>query len=82
MSNDKDTLRTFLWADLTVPNATELKEFYKQVIGWEEKAVAMKDGDETYHDYAMLSDANTAVGGICNQRGVNANIPPQWISYI
>ncbi len=82
MNKDKNTIGKFLWTDLTVSNATELKEFYKEVIGWKEQAVEMKDGDETYHDYAMLADADTAVGGICNQRGANANIPPQWISYI
>lgn len=72
----------FFWSDLTVPDATSLKEFYKQVIGWQEQEVAMKDNEETYADYAMTSDDGTAVSGICNQRGVNKNIPPQWIMYV
>ena len=82
MSAVKNKVGKFLWADLTVPNATELKEFYKEVIGWTEHAIAMKDGEEAYEDFAMMADKDTAVGGICNQRGVNVNIPPQWISYI
>jgi len=82
MSAVKNNIGKFLWADLTVPNATELKEFYKEVIGWTEHAIAMKDGEEAYEDFAMMADKDTAVGGICNQRGVNVNIPPQWISYI
>ena len=77
-----NTKGKFLWTDLTVPNAGELKEFYKEVVGWEEHAIDMKDGEETYQDFAMMADKETAVGGICNQRGKNANIPPQWIPYI
>jgi len=82
MSANENKLGKFLWADLTVPNAAELKEYYKEVIGWSEHPVAMKDGEEPYEDFAMMTDKDTAVGGICNQRGVNANIPPQWITYI
>lgn len=82
MSTDKNTIGKFLWTDLTVPNATELKVFYKEVIGWEEHAVVMTDGDDTYDDYAMMIDKDTPAGGICNKRGINANIPSQWISYI
>ena len=82
MSANENKLGKFLWADLTVPNAAELKEYYKEVIGWSEHPVAMKDGEEPYEDFAMMTDKDTAVAGICNQRGVNANIPPQWITYI
>ena len=72
----------FFWSDLTVPYASSLKEFYKQVIGWKEQEVAMKDNGEAYADYAMTTDEGTAVSGICNQRGVNKNISPQWIMYV
>lgn len=82
MNESKYKKGQFFWSDLTVPDATSLKEFYKQVIGWQEQEVAMKDSGETYSDYAMTSDDGTAVSGICNQRGVNTNIPPQWIMYI
>lgn len=82
MSETKYKVGQFFWNDLTVPNATSLKEFYKEVIGWQEQEVAMKDNEETYADYAMMIDDETAAGGICNQRGANKNIPPQWIMYI
>ena len=82
MSESKYKKGQFFWSDLTVPDASSLKEFYKQVFGWQEQEVAMKDSGETYSDYAMTSDDGTAVSGICNQRGVNKNIPPQWIMYI
>lgn len=72
----------FFWSDLTVPDASSLKEFYKEVVGWTESPVAMKDGADSYEDYGMMIDAETPAGGICNQRGVNRNIPPQWIMYV
>ena len=30
----------------------------------------------------MMIDSETAAGGICHQRGINKNIPPQWVMYI
>lgn len=82
MSESKYKKGQFFWSDLTVPDATSLKEFYKEVIGWHEQEVVMKDNGDTYADYAMTIDDETPVSGICNQRGVNKNIPPQWIMYI
>lgn len=82
MSESKYKIGQFFWGDLTVQNASTLKEFYKEVVGWQEQEVAMKDNNDTYADYAMMIDNDTAVSGICNQRGVNKNIPPQWIMYI
>lgn len=43
----------------------------------------MKDENgEAYSDYAMMIDEATPAGGICNKRGVNQNIPSQWIMYV
>jgi predicted enzyme related to lactoylglutathione lyase len=82
MSENKYKVGQIVWADLTTNQADSLKEFYKDVLGWKEFPVAMKDGEESYNDYAMLIDEKEPAGGICNQRGVNANIPPQWIMYV
>lgn len=82
MSENKSTIGKIVWTDLTVENADELKDFYKEVIGWDIKNVAMKDGDETYNDYAMLTSPEEATGGVCTKRGVNKGIPSQWIIYI
>jgi predicted enzyme related to lactoylglutathione lyase len=72
-------LGTIGWSDLTVPNATEVRDFYAAVCGWTFQAVAM-DG---YDDYAMLTaDGETSVAGICHARGQNADIPPQWLNYV
>lgn len=70
------------WSDLTVKDTAPLREFYKEVLGWTEHPVNMKDGEETYEDYAMMVDETTPAGGICNQRGINKNIPSQWIMYV
>lgn len=67
------------WIDLTVPNATAVRDFYAAVAGWAVTEVPMGD----YADYAMLPPgAEKAAAGICHARGENASQPPQWLIYI
>ncbi|MGV0918808.1 VOC family protein [Empedobacter falsenii] len=82
MDENKSKIGQMVWADLTVENSTELKDFYKEVVGWEVKNVAMKDGEEEYNDYTMMSSSENAAGGVCTKRGMNKGIPSQWIMYI
>lgn len=80
--NDKaPKVGQFYWTDITVENPAELKEFYKKIFGWQELEVPMKDGEESYVDYGMAADPTTPAGGICHNRGKNAGLPAQWISY-
>ncbi len=66
------------WIDLTVPNATEVRDFYEQVANWKVHPVEMGD----YNDFTMLAaDGNPAVG-ICHKKGPNENLPSQWLIYI
>lgn len=81
MSDNKPKIGQFYWTDLTVDNPIETKEFYKEIFGWQEMEVSMKDGEENYVDYGMAADPITPAGGICHNRGKNKGIPPQWISY-
>lgn len=73
---------TISWADLTIPNAEEIRDFYKDVIGWGSEGLMMKDGEESYPDYVMKDDAGNAVSGVCHARGANKNLPPQWLVYV
>jgi predicted enzyme related to lactoylglutathione lyase len=67
------------WTDLTVPNATEVRDFYSKVAGWGSTDVDMGG----YSDYGMtLPGEGGMVAGICHARGVNAGLPPCWIVYI
>jgi predicted enzyme related to lactoylglutathione lyase len=70
----------FVWHDLTVPNANAVKDFYNKVIGWQSGEHNMGD----YNDYtvALPEDKNAVVGGICHNKGINANIPPVWLLYV
>lgn len=81
MSQNTPKVGQFYWTDLTVDNPKDVKEFYKQIFGWHEIEVPMKDGEESYVDYGLAVDATTPGGGICHNRGKNKGIPPQWISY-
>ena len=67
------------WQDLTVENAEEVRDFYREVVGWESADVEVGD----YCDFNMNSPADGGtVTGICHARGANANLPPQWLIYI
>lgn len=70
---------TIGWTDLTVPNAEEVRDFYREVVGWGFEPVAMGG----YDDYSMLSpETGGCVAGICHARGSNAGLPAQWLVYV
>ncbi|MFO0807781.1 MAG: VOC family protein [Gemmataceae bacterium] len=71
-------LGTIGWFDLTVANATTVRDFYTAVAGWTPEALSMG----SYDDYVMKTPAGSSVAGICHARGSNAKIPPQWLLYI
>lgn len=67
------------WVDLTVPDADGLRDFYRDVVGWEPVGLDMGG----YDDYCMnVSGTKETVAGICHARGSNAALPPQWLIYI
>lgn len=66
------------WTDLTVENATEVRDFYKSVVGMESTDHPMGD----FADYNMIPAGETdPCCGICHKVGDNANIPSQWLIY-
>jgi predicted enzyme related to lactoylglutathione lyase len=67
-----------VWADLTVEHAEELRGFYEEVVGWRSEPVRMGE----YDDFAMTTASGVPAAGICHARGVNADLPPQWLVYI
>jgi uncharacterized protein len=70
---------TVSWFDLTVRHADKVKDFYSAVAGWSAMPIEM-DG---YNDYCMMPPrSKKPAGGICHARGVNADLPPQWLIYI
>ena len=76
--NAKPKPGSISWTDLTVPNATVVRDFYAAVAGWTASPVEM-DG---YDDYSMNTPSGTTVAGICHARGSNAGLPAQWLVYI
>jgi uncharacterized protein len=69
-------------ADLTIPNADEVRDFYKQVVGWESEEMKVSDESGEYSDYVMKDQAGNWVGGVCHARGINLGIPPQWLVHV
>jgi len=67
------------WIDITVDDANGLRDFYRNVVGWDVEDVGMGD----YADYSMAMPASgEAVSGICHARGGNADLPGGWLIYI
>ena len=80
MSESQDAkIGTLAWRDLTVGDAETVRDFYKNVVGWESQSVDM-DG---YSDFNMIAPGSgETVAGICHARGSNAELPAQWLMYI
>ena len=67
------------WIDITVDDASGLRDFYSKVVGWQPENVGMGD----YDDFSMaMPGTGEAVTGICHARGDNADIPSGWLIYI
>lgn len=74
----KPAIGTVGWFDLTVDNAETVRDFYREVAGWNPSEVEMGG----YSDYVMNTASGSAVAGVCHARGTNAGLPPQWLIYI
>ena len=67
------------WLDLTVNDASRVKNFYSSVVGWKSDDVDMG----SYSDYSIHTpEGRDTVAGICHARGPNANLPSQWLVYV
>ncbi|MBT8087675.1 MAG: VOC family protein [Gammaproteobacteria bacterium] len=67
------------WIDITVDDASGMRDFYSKVVGWSAESVSMGD----YDDFSMAMPATgEAVTGICHARGSNADLPSGWLIYI
>lgn len=69
---------TIGWIDLTVPDAPRVRDFYRDVVGWEVSEVDMGG----YSDYCMHPPGGAPpAAGVCHARGSNTGLPPQWLLY-
>jgi len=74
-----DNIGKIGWIDMTVDDATGLRDFYKEVVGWKVEDTNMGD----YSDYTMMSPADgAAIAGVCHARGSNSELPGGWLIYI
>lgn len=68
-----------VWQELTVANADKLRDFYREVVGWE---IVSRDADG-YQDYEVTAPGSGEhVASIAHARGEKTNIPPQWLLYV
>jgi predicted enzyme related to lactoylglutathione lyase len=79
MTNKERETGSITWFDLTVSNAEKVRDFYSEVVGWKPESVDMGG----YSDFNMNAPGSgKCMAGICHSRGVNADLPPQWMIYI
>ena len=82
MEGDAKSIGHIAWLDLTVPEASATRDFYREVVAWSVHDVEMEDESERYIDYEMLGGDGTPAAGICQARGVNLGLPPVWLLYL
>lgn len=78
MSETEPKPGSIAWHDLTVPDAASVRDFYREVVGWEPEGVDMGG----YEDFQMCRPDGEPAAGVCWARGANADLPPQWLMYI
>ncbi len=79
MSDERPKVGTVAWIDLTVDDAGAVKDFYRQVVGWQSEDVDMGD----YCDFNMNApETGEAVAGVCHKQGSNVDLPSKWMIYI
>ena len=79
MSDEPPRIGAIGWVDLTVPDAGAVKDFYREVVGFD--VVDLDMGG--YSDYCLnVPDSDTTVAGVCPARGPNTGVPPVWLVYI
>ena len=81
-SGDAARVGRISWLDLTVPDASTTRDFYRQVVGWSVQEIEMEDASEIYVDYKMSGDDGQPAAGVCHARGVNLGLPPIWMLYL
>ena len=76
---DNNSIGRVEWVDLSIGDAARSKDFYCKVIGWKSTDVEMG----TYSDFNLnLPGSGQTMAGICHARGMNANLPAQWLMYV
>lgn len=76
--SEQPEVGTIGWVDLTVDSADDIRDFYRDVVGFKTIAVDM-DG---YNDYTMVGpDSMNPVCGVCHKRGSNQGLPSHWMVY-
>lgn len=77
--SDGNEIRRTGWVAITVGDATGLRDFHEQEVGWKSETASMGD----YRDYAMAAPgANELVTGICHAHNGNADLGVGWLIYI
>lgn len=67
------------WIDMAAANHEAVRDFYRDVVGWEATPLSMGDHD----DYCMAPPEGETVAGICKESGSAATgLPAVWMIYI
>jgi len=69
---------SIIWTDLTVPDASGVRDFYEGVVGW----TAHEHPMEGYSDYLMATEDGDPISGVCYRRGPNEDAPAVWLIYV
>ena len=76
---EKSTIGRIEWIDLITSATRHGAKISRRVIGWKSTDVEMG----TYSDFNLNLPGNgETIAGICHARGMNADLPAQWLMYV
>ncbi len=70
------------WLDLTVPDPSRTREFYRQVVGWTARAAEWANEGEATADDILLGEDGTPAAGIRPARREDQRVPMVWMLHL
>lgn len=74
---DKPAIGSFCWNELMTKDAARAKQFYAALFGWQ--MTGMPIGA---HEYTVLKQSGTDVGGLMQITPEMGAVPSHWMSYV
>jgi predicted enzyme related to lactoylglutathione lyase len=77
-----DRIGSISWLSLTVADAIQSCDFYRQVIGWNGKSMDNMNTENASVKFEMQIDDEAAAAEICQRRSEEEGIPSVWLMHL
>lgn len=70
------------WLSIIVPDASAIRDFYQQVVGWSIKSFETEQSEEHFDRFEMQIDKETSAAEIRQASSSHNDIPPVWLIHL